>query len=103
VFEHLARLDEDPILGLMARYRADDSAEKVDLGVGVYRTVDGDTPVLEAVRRAEREVLAEQRSKAYVAPAGRAEFNSAVADRVLGRDHPALRERRARSRRARAR
>jgi aspartate aminotransferase len=97
VFENLARLDEDPILGLMARYRADDSTDKVDLGVGVYRTALGDTPVLEAVRRAEREVLAEQRSKAYVAPAGRAEFNSAVALRVLGPDHPALRERRART------
>jgi aspartate aminotransferase len=81
----------------MARYRADGSADKVDLGVGVYRTVDGDTPVLQAVRRAEQELLAEQRTKAYVAPAGRAEFNSAVAQRVLGAEHAALRDDRART------
>jgi aspartate aminotransferase len=97
VFERIARLNEDPILGLMARYRDDPSPDKVDLGVGVFRTVSGDTPVLEAVRRAERQMLGEQTSKAYVAPAGRAEFNSRVADLVLGGTHPALLEGRART------
>lgn len=97
VFERVARLNEDPILGLMARYRADPCADKVDLGVGVFRTAAGDTPVLDAVRRAEREVLTGQATKAYVAPAGRAEFNAAVADLVLGSEHAALREGRART------
>jgi len=54
LFQNLDRLNPDPILGLMARYRADPFAGKVDLGVGVYRDEDGNTPVLECVRRAER-------------------------------------------------
>ena len=37
MFERLDRLPPDPILGLMAAFRADTDPHKVDLGVGVYR------------------------------------------------------------------
>lgn len=89
MFQQLEELDPDPILGVMARYRADTHVDKVDLGVGVYRDADGHTPVLDCVRRAEQLVLSEQGSKSYVAPAGRAEFNDAVTALVLGPRHPA--------------
>src|ERR1700676_716611 len=67
----------------MAKYRADPSPSKVDLGVGVYRDLSGNTPVLACVRRAEQAVLAAQTTKSYVAAAGREEFNSSVAEMVL--------------------
>ena len=54
MFERLARLPDDAILGLMAAFRADSDPRKVDLGVGVYRDDQGRTPVLQAVRRAEQ-------------------------------------------------
>jgi len=95
LFQQLECLGDDSILGLMAKYRADPEALKVDLGVGVYRDVNGDTPVLDCVRRSEREVLAAQTTKSYVAPAGREEFNSAVQELVLGSAHAACRDRRA--------
>lgn len=79
----------------MARFRADPFPQKVDLGVGVYRDFNGNTPVLDCVRRAELEVLAAQTTKSYVSAAGREEFNGAVANLVLGALHPALRDRRA--------
>jgi aspartate aminotransferase len=94
VFQQLKSLKEDPILGLMARYRADPHPHKVDLGVGVYRDADGNTPVLDCVRRAEHAIIAGQTTKSYVAPAGRAEFNDAVTDLVLGPAHAAVRDRR---------
>lgn len=94
MFQSLNRLGEDAILGVMARFRADPSPRKVDLGVGVFRNAAGATPVLNSVRRAEREVLAEQNTKSYVAPAGRAEFNEAVTSLVLGDGHPAIADRR---------
>ena len=97
MFQHLKQLSSDSILGLMARYRADSSPLKVDLGVGVYRDLSGNTPVLASVRRAEQEVLAEQSTKSYVAAAGREEFNRAVEELVLGAAHGARRERRART------
>jgi aspartate aminotransferase len=70
---------------------------KVDLGVGVYRDLSGNTPVLDCVRRAEQAVLAAQTTKSYVAAAGREEFNSAVEEMVLGSTHAARRDRRART------
>src|ERR1700736_4040278 len=81
----------------MAQFRADSFAQKVDLGVGVFRDLTGNTPILDCVRRAEQTVLASQSTKSYVSAAGREEFNSAVEELVLGSSHPARRDRRART------
>src|SRR5450631_1825634 len=81
----------------MAKFRADPAPLKVDLGVGVYRDLTGNTPVLACVRRAEQAVLTAQTTKSYVAAAGREEFNSAVEKMVLGPAHAARRDRRART------
>jgi aspartate aminotransferase len=97
VFEHISRLEPDAILGLMAQYRADPHPLKVDLGVGVFRDLNGDTPVLDCVRHAEQRVLAAQSSKSYVSAAGREEFNTGVEELVLGKEHPARLESRART------
>lgn len=93
----MSRLDPDAILGLMAKFRADAAPLKVDLGVGVFRDASGNTPVLECVRRAERDVLATQTTKSYVAAAGREEFNESVEELVLGSAHCARTEGRART------
>jgi aspartate aminotransferase len=97
LFQQLKQLSPDSILGLMAKYRADSSPLKVDLGVGVYRDLTGNTPVLASVRQAEQAVLAAQSTKSYVAAAGREEFNTAVEELVLGSTHAARRSRRART------
>jgi len=97
VFQHINRLEPDAILGLMAKFRADSSAQKVDLGVGVFRDLTGNTPILDCVRRAEQTVLTSQSTKSYVSAAGREEFNTAVEELVLGTAHAARRERRART------
>jgi aspartate/tyrosine/aromatic aminotransferase len=90
MLERLDRLPPDPILGLMAAFRADNDPQKVDLGVGVYRDDQGDTPILKAVRQAEQAVLARQSTKSYVAAAGNPGFNQAMEKLVFGADHPAL-------------
>jgi aspartate aminotransferase len=90
VLEHLDRLPPDPILGVMAAFRADSDPRKVDLGIGVYRDDAGETPVLRAVREAEQELLAKQTTKTYVAAVGNAGFNEAMERLVLGQGHPAL-------------
>ena len=97
MFQHIKQLSADSILGLMAKFRSDTSSLKVDLGVGVYRDLSGNTPVLACVRRAEQAVLAGQTTKSYVAAAGREEFNTAVEEMVLGSAHAARRDRRART------
>ncbi len=89
MFERLESVIPDPILGLMAAFRADPDPRKVDLGVGVYRDDRGETPVLEAVRRAESALLARQSTKSYVGSAGNPAFNEAIERLVLGDEHEA--------------
>src|SRR5256714_3825847 len=89
MFERLESVVPDPILGLMAAFRADPDPRKVDLGVGVYRDDRGETPVLDAVRRAESALLARQSTKSYVGPAGNPGFNEAMERLVLGDEHEA--------------
>ena len=84
IFDSLNALQADSILGLMTAFREDPSSEKVDLSVGIYREASGQTPVLRAVKRAEELVIAEQTTKAYVAPIGVEGFRSGIKDLVLG-------------------
>jgi aspartate aminotransferase len=89
MFERLEPVVPDPILGLMAAFRADTDPYKVDLGIGVYRDERGETPVLDSVRTAEGALLARQNTKSYVGPAGNAGFNEALESLVLGDQHEA--------------
>lgn len=93
IFANLEQLPPDPILGVTAAFRADPSPDKIDLGVGVYRDGQGETPVPAAVREAERAMLAAQRTKTYVGPAGNLEFNRLIVEMALGPVAAGLRER----------
>lgn len=88
MFDKLSQQPADKILALMAQYRADPRDSKVDLGVGVYKDASGNTPVMRAVKEAERRILADQSSKAYVGLAGDPEFSSVMIDLVLGNTIP---------------
>lgn len=83
-FEMLQPVPDDPLLGVMAAYRADPDRDKIDLGVGVYRNAHGETPVLKAVRIAEERLYREQTTKAYVGPGGNLKFNEAMRQLVFG-------------------
>ena len=89
MFQSLEPLPPDAIIGIMAMFRQDKDPRKVDLSVGVYQDEDGNTPVLECVRQAERQVLSEQKTKSYVGIAGNASFNESVEKILFGADHPA--------------
>ncbi|MEL6585106.1 MAG: amino acid aminotransferase [Pseudomonadota bacterium] len=78
----------DKILALMAAYRADPRADKVDLGVGVYKDATGQTPVMRAVKAAERRLVEEQDTKVYTGLAGDPAFSGAMTDLLLGPDAP---------------
>lgn len=97
MFERFDLLPPDPILGLLAAFREDTSPQKVDLGVGVYKDEQGNTPVLEAVRVAEELLLQEQQTKTYLGPGGNEQFNVAIGKLVLGAEHRALRDTRVRT------
>lgn len=84
MFQSLKPLPADPILGLMAAFRADTNTKKIDLGVGVYKDQAGNTPVMTSVKKAENSLLASQLSKTYVSPTGAADYNETVASLLFG-------------------
>jgi aromatic-amino-acid transaminase len=84
LLKSLQKQPADKILALMAAYRADTRDTKVDLGVGVYKDASGNTPVMRAVKEAEKRLQAEQTSKAYVGLAGDPAFSGVMIDLVLG-------------------
>lgn len=86
MFEALPEAKADAILALMQAFRADTRTDKLDLGVGVYKDSAGKTPVMLAVKEAERKLLDTQNTKSYVSPAGSAEFCAAMIRQVFGAD-----------------
>ena len=72
MFSHLPKPTLDPILSLSVAYRGDPRTDKVDLGIGVYKNDQGETPIMKAVSKAQDIVVETQKTKAYVGQIGRA-------------------------------
>ena len=81
----------DKIMELMALYKADPREDKVDLGVGVYKDTSGATPVMRAVKAAEKRLVETQPTKAYQGLLGDQGFVAAMRDLVLADAVPAER------------
>jgi len=84
VFEALRPPVEDEILVLMQMFRDDPRADKIDLGVGVYRDASGRTPVMRAVKAAEARLWESEATKSYTGLAGEADYREALARLILG-------------------
>jgi aspartate/tyrosine/aromatic aminotransferase len=84
MFADLAALPPDPLLGVTARFRADPRPEKIDLGVGVFRNRQGETPVMRAVAEAQRRLVAKETSKVYLPPESAPGFASAIRKLIFG-------------------
>ncbi|WAT17582.1 aspartate/tyrosine/aromatic aminotransferase [Aurantiacibacter sp. MUD11] len=83
----LDRLDQQPpdaLLALIKLYEADERPDKIDLGVGVYRTADGATPVFGAIKAAEQRLIDTQDSKSYLGPEGDMRFVRGLMPHVFG-------------------
>eukprot|EP01113_Clastostelium_recurvatum_P006494 TRINITY_DN1292_c0_g1_i1.p1 TRINITY_DN1292_c0_g1~~TRINITY_DN1292_c0_g1_i1.p1 ORF type:complete len:441 (+),score=116.37 TRINITY_DN1292_c0_g1_i1:26-1348(+) len=74
----------DPILGVSLAYKADNDPRKVDLGVGAYRTDDGQPLVLSAVQKAEKSILEAHLNKEYLPIDGLAEFTRLSTEMLFG-------------------
>lgn len=84
MFEQLPSKPTDALLGLMAAFRQDARVEKIDVGVGVYRNEQGDTPIMRAVKEAEKRLLTSQQSKTYVGMLGDASYNASMLQLIAG-------------------
>ena len=84
LFDRLENQPTDSLLQLIALAKADPRPEKIDVGVGVYRDAAGGTPILRAVKAAERILLETQETKSYLGSAGDTRFVELIRPIVFG-------------------
>ncbi|WP_119394568.1 amino acid aminotransferase [Salinibius halmophilus] len=97
MFEKVQAAPADPILGLTDAYKSDTRANKVNLGVGVYKDSDGATPILATVKKAEALLVEKEISKTYLSIEGTPAYNQAVQKLLFGADSPIIANDRART------
>ena len=84
LFDRLDEQKPDALLQLIALAEADTRPEKIDVGVGVYRDAAGGTPILRAVKDAERRLWERQETKAYLGSQGDPRFTALIRPIVFG-------------------
>ena len=84
MLERLEEQSPDALLALIKLHAADERPDKIDLGVGVYRTGQGETPVFGAIKAAEQLLVDEQDSKSYLGPEGDTGFVNALMPYIFG-------------------
>ena len=84
MFETLSKAPQDKIFALMAEIAADDRPGKIDLGIGVYKDDEGNTPIMSAVKKAEERILSTAKTKSYIGVAGNKAFAAAMVKLALG-------------------
>ena len=84
MLETLKPQPQDKILALIQMFKDDPRPVKIDLGVGVYKDATGLTPVMRAVKAAEKKLWETQTTKAYTGLAGEPAFNAAMIGMILG-------------------
>ena len=84
LFDRLEDEPTDSLLHLIALAKADPRPDKIDVGVGVYRDAAGGTPILRAVKAAERVLLETQETKAYLGSQGDARYVELIKPIVFG-------------------
>ena len=83
MFGNLKPQAPDKILALMGEFKADTRQGKIDLGVGVYKDATGLTPVMRAVKAAEKRIWDSQTTKTYTALTGEPAYLDAMSRMVL--------------------
>jgi len=76
----------DPILGVTEAFNSDANPRKVNLGVGVYCDDNGKVPLLDCVKRAEREITDAAAPWGYLPIDGIPTYDKAVQTLLLGRE-----------------
>ena len=84
-FDALGDVQSDSLLALIAMANADPRPDKIDVGVGVYRDGVGNTPILRAVKAAEKLLWETQQSKSYIGGFGDKRYTELLRPIVLGR------------------
>jgi len=94
MFQHLEPYAGDPILSLNEAYGHDPRPHKINLSIGIYFDDAGHIPVLDCVRQAEAQLLAESAAKPYLPIEGAPACRREVQRLLFGAGHEALKSNR---------
>ena len=97
MFENIKAAPADPILGLGEAFKSETRANKINLGIGIYKDAQGATPIMRAVKEAETRLLAKENSKNYLGIDGIADYNQRTKALLFGADSPIIAQDRART------
>lgn len=90
-FEKVFIPKPDSIFATAAAYKADKFPDKVNLGIGAYRTDDGKPYVLNVVKQAQIAIANDPKyNREYLPITGDAEFATAAAELMFGDGHPLI-------------
>lgn len=95
MWEHVEAAPVDSIFGLTEAFRQESNPRKVNLGVGVYKDDQGQTPVLQCVKAAEKLLLERQTSKSYLPIGGDPLYAECVQKLIFGEKSEAIQSSRA--------
>lgn len=90
MLSNLEQQPADALLALIKLHNDDPRADKIDLGVGVYRTGQGGTPVFGAIKAAEQKLIDTQTSKSYLGPEGDMGFVHGLMPYIFGAEDPTM-------------
>jgi aromatic-amino-acid transaminase len=80
----LPTVASDSLIALIAMVNAEPRADKIDVGVGVFRDGAGNTPILRVIKEAEQRLHDTQETKAYLGSAGDKRFAELLRPVLLG-------------------
>ena len=83
MLEQLQQQPPDKILDLMQTFKEDPRANKLDLGIGVYKNENGQTPIINAVKKAEKILWEQETTKSYTKLTGDSDFQTVMKELIF--------------------
>jgi aspartate/tyrosine/aromatic aminotransferase len=85
-FGHVGLAPPDSILGLTDAFQKDKRKNKINLGVGLYKSERLNTPVLASVKMAEKKLLDDEETKEYLSIEGDTQYLEHMGMLVFGKE-----------------
>ena len=83
MLEQLQQQPPDKILALMQTFKEDPRVNKLDLGIGVYKNENGQTPIINAVKKAEKILWEQETTKSYTKLTGDSDFQTVMKELIF--------------------
>lgn len=86
-FDRIEAAPADPILGITVAFKNDPRPDKINLGVGVYKNEQGETAILNSVKKAEKIIYETENTKSYLPIGGLPEYGRFARELIFGKGH----------------